>query len=91
MRTERQHLIDRAVIRALLQIGRFLMPEGTLVRQLEVAVPVIPLPTMAEVDSAVRHLEAQGRLVVIVSEETGTRKLQITDGGRAWAAQEGIG
>lgn len=91
MRTERQHLIDRAVIRALLQAGRYLLPERTLQQQLEVAAPVVPAPTAAEIESAIRHLQTEGRIVVVVSEETGSRKLQISDGGRAWAALEGIG
>lgn len=89
MRTERQHFIDRAVVRALLQVGKYLMPETTLRAQLELTAPVVPPPTMSEVDSTLRHLEAEGRVVAIVGEAQ--RKFRVTDAGRAWAAEEGIG
>lgn len=83
MRTPRQHGIDRAIVRVLASIGDLLLGD-TLLRN-EVSLHLVPPPTMAELDEAIRHADTQRRIAGIPT-ETGT-KWQITDTGRLWHTQ----
>lgn len=81
MRTLRQQKIDRAIVRVVnsLPVG-ILLPDHLL--RAEVGMHVVPEPTAAELDDALRHADTQRRIEGIDT-ETG-RQWQITDTGRLW-------
>lgn len=84
MRNERQHLIDRAVVKTLREAAARLVPEAALVAAVEIKTDYLQ-PTQAEVVDAIRHAEREGRALG-VSGETG-RKWKITEAGEAWALE----
>lgn len=83
MRNERQHDLDRTVIRALLQMGDLPLRDAYLVDAVRRAAE--PAALLSEAEEAVRYAEAQRRIVGIRA-ETGV-KWKLTDAGRAWAAE----
>jgi hypothetical protein len=85
-RNHRQHLIDRAVIRALLQCGAYACPDAALYET--VVLVVTPCPLRSEFEGALRHLETERRVVGIRG-ETGA-KWKITEEGQLWAAEQSI-
>ena len=83
MRTLRQNRIDRALARVLGSIGDYLLPDATL--RTEVALHVVPPPTTAEMDEAIRHADTQRRIIGIQG-ETGP-KWKLSEVGQAWHAE----
>ncbi|HEY0966944.1 MAG TPA: hypothetical protein VGD88_06115 [Opitutaceae bacterium] len=83
MRTQRQHRIDRALVRILAALGDLLMPEDIL--RAEIGLHVVPAPTKTEIDEALRQADLQNRLVSIQG-ETGL-KWKLSENGRAWHAE----
>jgi hypothetical protein len=82
-RNERQHHIDRAVIRSVRDCGEGrLIAAPALRASVEIKVDFLA-PSLAEIDDSIRHAERAGRLLGVPS-ETGT-KYQLTDAGRGWA------
>lgn len=86
-RSQRQHLIDRAIIRGLLQCGPYACPEMALHET--IVLTVTPAPMKSELENSLRHHEAERRIIGVPA-ETG-RKWKITDEGQLWAAEHQIG
>lgn len=84
MRNERQHQLDRAVIKALREVGGRLVPDKALADTVEIKVDYLQ-PTRAEIEDAIRHAEREGRALG-TSTETG-RKYKLTETGEAWALE----
>jgi hypothetical protein len=83
MRTSRQFRIDRALIRALANIGTYLLPEHAL--RDEIGLAIVPRPSSAEIDDAIRHADAEGRLIGVQADAG--PKWKLSDIGRAWWAE----
>ena len=83
-RNERQHHLDRAVVRTLREARGRLVPEVALREAVEIKADYLS-PTVAEIDEAVRHAEREGRALGVAG-ETG-RKYKITEAGEAWALE----
>ena len=84
MRTPRQYIIVRAIIRALGQCGSYLCPETALLESVELMVTAPPL-TPSEFDAALRDVAAE-RLVIDGEGPIG-RTWKITEAGRVWAKE----
>jgi hypothetical protein len=82
-RTEQQQRIDRTLIRVLLNLGDYLLPEKSLAAEIELSTH--PRPTASEIAEAIRHADSRQRIVSIRS-ETGL-KWKLTELGRAWVAE----
>lgn len=87
MRTSRQHTLDRAVIRILLQVANFSLPEVELLDG--IARATTPRALLSEAEETVRWQESHRRILGLRT-ETGV-KWKITDEGRAYAAEHGLG
>lgn len=83
MRNRRQHQIDRTLARLLNDAQPYLLPEDAL--REELASRVIPRPSTTEVDDALRHADAERRLVAVEA-ETG-RKYKLSEIGHAWLSE----
>jgi len=83
MRTTHQHRIDRALIKTLLDIGDYMLPDTALRNEIEHCVH--PRPTDSEITDAIRHADTNKRITGVRA-ETGI-KWKISDAGRAWAAE----
>jgi len=86
MRTERQHRIDRALVRTLRQTSPLLLREKTL--RDEIALGTDPAATNDEITEAIRHADGEGRLTTVRG-ETGL-KYKLNDNGHAWAAENNL-
>ena len=82
MRTARQHKIDKALARVLIDAAPYHMPEAAL--REEIIGRVIPRPTATEVDDSIRHADQEKRLVSVQA-DTGP-KYTLSEIGQAWAA-----
>lgn len=80
MRTERQSLIDRLILKALVACGDYPLPESALRDQL--GLRVVPPVRAQEVDDSLRYLE--GRRRIIAHEGESSLIWRITDLGRSW-------
>ncbi len=83
-RTERQHQIDRAVVKSLREVNGRLVPERALVDSVAIKIDFME-PARSEIDDALRHAEREGRALGVCS-ETG-RKYKLTEAGEAWALE----
>jgi hypothetical protein len=86
IRTERQHQIDRAIVRTLLQCGDLLVLDAVIFDAARMG--VAPPPTQAELDESMEWLDAQRRIFGLQTEIGPKHKL--TEAGRAWAAENRI-
>lgn len=84
MRTERQHQIDRAVIRSLREVRRRLVPALALRDSVAYKIDFLS-PTAAEIDESIRYHDGAGHILGL-SGEVG-RKFQLTEAGEAWAME----
>ncbi len=82
--TERLFQIKRAVLRALADCSGFAVREEVIREQTLLKIDFLQ-PTTAELDMVLNNVDAD-RLSVALPSERG-RKLQITDAGRLWLAQ----
>ena len=83
-RNERQHQIDRAVIKSLRDCNGRLIGEKPLATSVEIKVDFLA-PTVAEIEDAIRHAEREGRALGVTG-ETG-KKFKLTEAGEAWALE----
>ena len=89
MRTERQHQLDRTVIRALLQMGEIPLAEPHLLHAaLKTFNPPETKASEAEAVDAVRWQAARLRIRALTTEQ-GIKWL-LTENGRGWAAEQGL-
>lgn len=82
-RTRRQHTLDRMLGRLLNDAQPYLLPEDAL--REELTARVIPRPSATEVEDAIRHADAERRLVSVEA-ETG-RKYKLSEIGQAWLSE----
>jgi len=80
-RSPQQHLLDRAIMRALLDSRSGTLPERMLTDKLAIALE--PAPLRSELDEALRHADAEYRVVSV--DTTYGMVWSLTDSGRAWA------
>lgn len=83
-RTDRQHTIDRAVVKTLREVMGRSVPAAALASAVEIKVDYIE-PTVAEIEDAIRHAERAGRIVGAMG-ETGKR-YKLTPDGELWALE----
>lgn len=89
MRTERQHELDRTVIRALLQMGEIALAEPFLIHAVRKTFnPPEARATEAEAIDAVRWQAARLRIRALTTEQ-GIKWL-LTENGRGWAAEQDL-
>ena len=86
IRTERQHQIDRAIVRMLLQCGDLLVLDSIIADGARMG--VAPAPSQAELDESFDWLDGQRRIFGLHTELGPKHKL--TEAGRAWAAENRI-
>lgn len=84
MRSERQHQIDRAVIRSLRDVGGRLVPQRGLRDSVAIKVDFLG-PSVAEIDDSIRHLEGVGYILGTAGETS--LRFKITGEGEAWAME----
>ena len=83
MRTSRQINLDRTLLLALDSIPEeFLLPDTAL--RTDLGHVVVPTPTTAEIDDAIRRADTSRRITGISTEDG--IKWKIADAGRAWLA-----
>jgi len=82
----RQLTVVRALIRALLQCGDYLLPEDALREAVDIT--VTPTPTTSEVDELIRHLSST-RLIIDGDTVTG-RGWKLTANGKVWSKENRV-
>ena len=84
MRTPRQHTLDRATIKSLMDALGFLVPATALHDAISVKAGHLQ-PTVAEQAEAILNAERTGRISGLTT-ETGI-KYSLTESGESWAIQ----
>lgn len=84
MRNPRQHTLDRATIKSLMDALGFLVPSTALHDAISVKAGHLQ-PTVAEIAEAILNAEREGRITG-VSTETGI-KYCLAEHGEVWAIQ----
>jgi len=81
---KRTYLIKRALLRTLAECGDYPVIEEAVREQAEIKLDFLQ-PTTGELDAGLKDIDAN-RLASALPTERG-RKLQLTDAGRHWLAQ----